>query len=179
LYNHGERCGRTNLSGVFWLKAVRRPPRGIPLAYARSSAKFGTRSRDRRQRPGSEAPRVDSWLTPLLKHYAESVSDGELRSMGDSLSEREKRMAAAGDSTIEEVLADGTKVKRRKLRMRACNELNAKGKLCAGHLKRWYQPTGAAAARFGMKAELYRCERCRTVYLPNPDEAPRTGTLVW
>ena len=35
-------------------------------------------------------------------------------------------------------LGDGTKVKQRLPRMRACNERNAKGKLCAGHLKRWY-----------------------------------------
>jgi hypothetical protein len=35
-------------------------------------------------------------------------------------------------------LSDGTKVKQRVLRQRACNEKNDKGKLCAGHLKRWY-----------------------------------------
>jgi len=35
-------------------------------------------------------------------------------------------------------LSDGTKVKRRIPRMRACNEKDEKGKLCAGHLKRWY-----------------------------------------
>lgn len=96
-----------------------------------------------------------------------------------SLPNLELRMAASGESPVVEVLTDGTKVKRRKLRMRACNELNAKGKLCAGHLKRWYQPMGDAAQRFGMTAELYRCERCHTVYLPNPDESARTGTLVW
>ena len=37
-------------------------------------------------------------------------------------------------------LSNGTKVKRRLLRMRACNERNAKGKTCSGHLKRWYLP---------------------------------------
>jgi hypothetical protein len=107
------------------------------------------------------------------------VSDSEQGTVDKEHLEPEKRMATVGDSILEEVLDDGTKVKRRKLRMRACNELNVKGKLCAGHLKRWYQPTGAVAVRFGMKTELYRCERCNTVYLPNPDEAPRTGTLVW
>lgn len=110
------------------------------------------------------------------KHYAESVS-GSHNSKG--LGEGAERLGAAGESTVLETLADGTKVKRRKLRMRACNELNAKGKLCAGHLKRWYQPTGEAAVRFGAKIELYRCERCHTVYLPHPDETPRTGTLAW
>lgn len=106
------------------------------------------------------------------RHYAEGVSKNEPV-------EIDNRLGTAGDSPVIEVLSDGTKVKRRKLRMRACNELNAKGKLCAGHLKRWYRPTGEAAARFGLAAELYRCEHCRTVYLPNPDEAPRTRTLAW
>jgi hypothetical protein len=77
------------------------------------------------------------------------------------------------------VLEDGTKVKQRLIRMRACNERNAKGKICAGHLKRWYDPQGAARKKFGAEAELYRCERCHTIYLPNPEEAGRTGTLAW
>jgi hypothetical protein len=76
-------------------------------------------------------------------------------------------------------LSDGTKVKRRLVRMRACNERNVKGKICAGHLKRWYHLTPAAREKFGDSAELYRCERCHTIYLPNPDEPPRTATLAW
>jgi hypothetical protein len=76
-------------------------------------------------------------------------------------------------------LPSGTKVKRRLVRMRACNERNAKGKLCAGHLKRWFELTDEAEARFGIEAELYRCERCHTIYLPNPEEVKRTGTLAW
>jgi hypothetical protein len=76
-------------------------------------------------------------------------------------------------------LSDGSKVKQRLSRMRACNERNAKGKLCAGHLKRWYHLTEAAKEKFGPDPEIYRCERCHTIYLPNPDEAPRTGTLAW
>jgi hypothetical protein len=76
-------------------------------------------------------------------------------------------------------LGDGTKVKRRLLRMRACNEKDAKGKLCAGHLKRWYFFGEEIARRFGKDAEIYRCEHCKTLYLPNPDEEPRTGTLAW
>jgi hypothetical protein len=76
-------------------------------------------------------------------------------------------------------LSDGTKVKQRLPRMRACNERNAKGKLCAGHLKRWYHWNEPAKERFGSKDEIYRCERCHTIYLPNPGEAPRTGILAW
>lgn len=76
-------------------------------------------------------------------------------------------------------LPDGTKVKGRLLRMRACNERNAKGKLCAGHLKRWFHLSPVAAERFGANAELYRCEHCHTIYLPNSQESPRTATLAW
>jgi hypothetical protein len=72
-------------------------------------------------------------------------------------------------------LADGTKVKRRVPRMRACSEKDEKGKLCAGHLKRWYFATDDIKRQFG--DEIYRCEHCKTLYLPNPEEPPRTGTL--
>lgn len=76
-------------------------------------------------------------------------------------------------------LSDGTKVKERIPRMRACDERNAKGKLCAGHLKRWYFFGAEVAQRFGAQAEIYRCERCHTLYLPNAGERPRTRTLAY
>ena len=79
-------------------------------------------------------------------------------------------------SETVKTLADGIKVKRRFPRMRACNELNAKGKLCQGHIKRWYEFTGEVAAP---GSEVYRCERCHTIYLPNTEESPRTGVLSW
>jgi hypothetical protein len=82
-------------------------------------------------------------------------------------------------SDVIATLGDGAKVKQRLPRMRACNEKNAKGKLCAGHLKRWFHLSEEAIQKFGAQAELYRCERCHTIYLPNPDEAPRTRTLAW
>ena len=59
-----------------------------------------------------------------------------------------------------------------------------KGKICAGHLKRWFyvtdrieQACGDVKAAYGPQAEIYRCEHCKTLYLPNPEEEPRTGTL--
>lgn len=76
-------------------------------------------------------------------------------------------------------LSDGTKVKMRLLRQRACNEKDGKGKLCAGHLKRWYFFGEEVRRKFGAEAEIYRCEHCRTLYLPNPAEEPRTGTLAF
>ena len=69
------------------------------------------------------------------------------------------------------------KVKIKKLGQRACNEKNDKGKFCGGHLKRWFYSTdvvekacGDAEKAWGKNAEVYRCEYCQTLYLPNPDE---------
>lgn len=76
-------------------------------------------------------------------------------------------------------LSDGAKVKERIPRMRACDERNDKGKICAGHLKRWYFFGAEVAEKYGKDAEIYRCEHCRTLYLPNPGEKPRTGTLSY
>jgi hypothetical protein len=76
-----------------------------------------------------------------------------------------------------DTLSDGTKVKRRIPRMRACNEKDAKEKLCAGHLKRWYFFGDEVKKKFGADAEIYRCEHCKTLYLPNLEEEPRTRTL--
>jgi hypothetical protein len=87
--------------------------------------------------------------------------------------------AAPVASDVAGTLSDGTKVKRRIPRMRACNEKDAKGKLCAGHLKRWYFFGEEVSRLYGADAEIYRCERCKTLYLPNPGESPRTGTLSW
>jgi len=71
------------------------------------------------------------------------------------------------------------KVKIKKAGQRACNEKNEKGKFCGGHLKRWFytadvieQACGDAEKAWGLDAEVYRCEHCETLYLPNPaDEA--------
>jgi hypothetical protein len=76
-------------------------------------------------------------------------------------------------------LSDGTKVKRRLIKQRACNEKDAKGKICAGHLKRWYYFGDEVKSKFGAGVEIYRCENCKTLYLPNGSEEPRTGTLEY
>jgi hypothetical protein len=71
------------------------------------------------------------------------------------------------------------KVKYKKPFQRACSELDEKKKLCGGHLKRWFyaadvleQACGDVQQLFGENAEIYRCEHCKTLYLPN-DEEPR------
>lgn len=92
-------------------------------------------------------------------------------------------MAAAGDTAS---MLDGEKeapqlpkhkVKYKNAFQRACSEKDAKGKLCGGHLKRWFymadvleQACGDVRQAFGDKAEIYRCEHCRTLYLPSEEE---------
>jgi hypothetical protein len=69
------------------------------------------------------------------------------------------------------------KIKVRKPRQRSCDEKDAKGKLCAGHLKRWYDYPKDVAAKIGKDAEIYRCEFCRTLYKPDPKQMPHSYTL--
>lgn len=95
------------------------------------------------------------------------------------MAETDSTTPKAPASELVTNLSDGTKVKRRLLRMRACDEHDAKGKLCAGHLKRWYFFGEEVAQKFGKDAEIYRCENCKSLYLPNLEEEPRTRTLAY
>lgn len=91
------------------------------------------------------------------------------------------------------------KIKEKRPGQRACNERDEKGQLCVGHLKRWYTPSldavkaipSMAAAyqellgkrrtaekalhEVGRTMELYRCERCHTLYLPAPQDISTAG----
>ena len=69
------------------------------------------------------------------------------------------------------------KIKVRKPRQRSCDEKDAKGKLCAGHLKRWYDYPKEVQAKIGKDAEIYRCEFCKTLYKPDPKQMPHSFTL--
>jgi hypothetical protein len=77
------------------------------------------------------------------------------------------------------------KIKDKQPGQRACDEKDAKGELCVGHLKRWYyyhplrQSFSAeqveARKELGDKAEVYRCERCHTLYRPLPADVSTAG----
>lgn len=69
------------------------------------------------------------------------------------------------------------KVKIKKRTQRACDEKDEKGKLCCGHLKRWYDYPKEVEAIVGPKAEVYRCEFCKTLYKPDRSESPHSYTL--
>ena len=62
------------------------------------------------------------------------------------------------------------KIKVRKPKQRSCDEKDAKGKLCAGHLKRWYDYPKEVEGKIGKEAEIYRCEFCKTLYKPDPKQ---------
>jgi hypothetical protein len=69
------------------------------------------------------------------------------------------------------------KIKPKKPTQRACDEKDAKGKLCCGHLKRWYDYPKEIEALIGAKAEVYRCEFCKTLYKPSLSRPPHSYTI--
>ena len=84
-------------------------------------------------------------------------------------------VTTSGSQSIQQLPKHKVKVK--KAGQRACNEKDAKGKFCGGHLKLWSyandvveRECGDIEKAWGPDAEVYRCENCKTLYLPNPDE---------
>ena len=84
---------------------------------------------------------------------------------------------AAAAAPVEDTGPKEIKVKVRKPKQRSCDEKDAKGKLCAGHLKRWYDYPKEVESKIGKDAEIYRCEFCKTLYKPDPKQLPHSYTL--
>lgn len=102
--------------------------------------------------------------------------------MGDTPDAAQKVAASTQATTAAASVAEPTepalrKIKVRKHRQRSCDEKDAKGKLCAGHLKRWYDYPKEVEQIVGPKAEIYRCEFCKTLYRPDPEQMPHSFTL--
>ena len=85
--------------------------------------------------------------------------------------------APAAAPAVVEAAPQEIKVKVRKPKQRSCDEKDAKGKLCAGHLKRWYDYPKNVQDKIGKEAEIYRCEFCKTLYKPDPKQMPHSYTL--
>jgi hypothetical protein len=83
---------------------------------------------------------------------------------------------AAPNAAQEESPKAPPKIKVRKPHQRACDEKDAKSQVCCGHLKRWYEYPPEVEALVGKNAEVYRCENCKMLYRPNPQEMPRSYT---
>ncbi|MGA8223585.1 MAG: hypothetical protein WB780_18190 [Candidatus Acidiferrales bacterium] len=85
--------------------------------------------------------------------------------------------AAATAAPVEAAAHAEPKIKAKKATQRSCDEKDAKGKLCCGHLKRWYDYPKEIEALVGAKAEIYRCEFCQTLYKPDTSQPPHSYTL--
>jgi len=85
--------------------------------------------------------------------------------------------AATDSEKTAEDPAPLPKIKAKKATQRACDEKDAKGKLCCGHLKRWYDYPEEVGAIVGARAEIYRCEFCKTLYKPDFSQPPHSYTL--
>ena len=83
--------------------------------------------------------------------------------------------ATAAATAVAEPAAP--KVKPKKATQRACDEKDAKGKLCCGHLKRLYDYPKEVEALVGKNVEVYRCEFCKTLYTPDRSQPPHSYTL--
>jgi hypothetical protein len=100
------------------------------------------------------------------------------------MGEAETAAAAGAEKPAAEAPAEQPKytIKVKKPRQRACDQpdpkanLPAKGKVCCGHLKRWYDYPAEVEALVGKGAEIYRCEICKTLYRPDPAERVRSYT---
>jgi hypothetical protein len=87
--------------------------------------------------------------------------------------------ATAGPAAAapEEAKSAAPKIKMKTRTQRACDEKVEKGKLCCGHLKRWYDYPKEIEKLIGPKAEIYRCEFCKTLYKPDLSSGPHSYTL--
>lgn len=111
--------------------------------------------------------------------------NGRIRPKPRRFDESDRRTRVSALATGEATTTSQTpaqlpnhKVKVKKAGQRACNEKDAKGKFCGGHLKRWFyiddvkeRECGDIEKAMGPDAEIYRCENCKALYLPTPGEA--------
>ena len=106
----------------------------------------------------------------------ETATETVTETATEELEEEEKEQP---DPNLVDVLENGTKIKRRVPRQRACNNSGKNNNICRGHLKRWYDFGVNLSQHLEGTVEVYRCERCQTLYLPNSEEVSRTGTLAF
>jgi len=114
--------------------------------------------------------------TEITENRTQSSQRRAERKIGGSVAEETGGVTnAAGEGAAETTGAP--KVKTRKTKQRACDEKDAKGKVCAGHLKRWFEYPAEIERLVGKGAEIYRCEFCKTLYRPDPGQRPNSYTV--
>lgn len=67
-------------------------------------------------------------------------------------------------------------LKIKKSGQRACDEKDAKGELCCGHLKLWDGGGEDLRQQVGPGVSIYRCERCHALYRPAPEDHSSAGS---
>jgi hypothetical protein len=84
------------------------------------------------------------------------------------------------DETPEVAQASAVpKIKTRKPKQRACDEHNEKGKLCAGHLKRWYDLTPEVAAIVGRARKSIAASSAKSCFGPTRSSSPTVTPYVF
>ncbi len=144
-------------------QAPAKPPAAVPAAAPPAAA---TSSTETPAAPAAKAPATTP--APAAKPTPASAATAPASTAAAP--------AATAVATEPEAPAPPN-VKPKKATQRACDEKDAKGKLCCGHLKRWYDYPKEIEALVGKKAEVYRCEFCQTIYKPDRSKTPHSYTL--
>lgn len=146
-------------------QAPAKPQAGVPAAAPTSPT-------DNPAAPAGKAPAA----TPAVVAKPPATPSSAPAAPASTAAATPAASAATAVATEPEAPAP-PKVKPKKATQRACDEKDAKGKLCCGHLKRWYDYPKEIEALVGKKAEVYRCEFCQTIYKPDRSKMPHSYTL--
>ena len=146
-------------------QAPAKPPAAVPAAAPPAAAT-----------PSTETPAVPVAKAPATTPTPAAKPPATPASAPAAAASSAAAPTAAAVATEPEAPAP-PKVKPKKATQRACDEKDAKGKLCCGHLKRWYDYPKEIEALVGKKAEVYRCEFCQTIYKPDRSKTPHSYTL--
>jgi hypothetical protein len=125
----------------------------------------------------SDAPAPETPAKPAAEAVPAQASPTAPAAANPAASAPPSVATAAATAVAEPVAPEIPKVKPKKATQRACDEKDAKGKLCCGHLKRWYDYPKEIEALVGGKVEVYRCEFCKTLYTPDRSQPPHSYTV--
>jgi hypothetical protein len=127
--------------------------------------------------PAAATPSAPSPAAPAAKPPAAPASASAPTATAPTATAPTAAAPAATAVATEPEAPAAPKIKPKKSTQRACDEKDAKGKLCCGHLKRWYDYPKEIEALVGKQAEIYRCEFCQTIYKPDLSKTPHSYTL--
>jgi hypothetical protein len=127
--------------------------------------------------PAAAAPTSSAATTPSAPASPATAAPSAPAAPAATAAATASPATGAATAAAEPAAPEVPKVKPKKATQRACDEKDVKGKLCCGHLKRWYDYPKEIEALVGAKTEVYRCEFCKTLYTPDRSQAPHSYTL--